>query len=358
MSHLKQYALQYARLGMSIVPLLPREKYPGLKEWQNKATTDPGTIREWWTAEPESNIGFITGKRSGRIVVLDLDEHPEEGKFGIEIVKEWEAEHGKFPETWEAVTGSGGRHLYFRDTEDRLRAQHLYNGSVDFQSDSALIVLPHSVHPNGTEYYWDISPDDMPLADINENVLAFIQEGKKQVLTIDPGLESASVIPKGSRVSTMFRLVSKLIGTGMSEDTIRDAVRSENESRCQPPLTESELEKEVFPAIQRYKNPASSSTYYNRFRLPDIITGQAREDSIYRLIYRLKSMNCDDQSIFYLMSEENRRKCKPPLPDDYLERSVYLQALQNYKKGGRFNGRSDGLLRLSELSPFCDEQEK
>lgn len=358
MSHYRQYALQYAKLGMSVIPLKEKEKYPFLTEWQKKASSDPYQIRSWWTESPQCNIGFLTGKKSGRIVVIDLDEHPDEGKFGIEIWKDWESKHGKFPETWEAVTGSGGRHLYFRDIEDRPRAQHLYNGSVDFQSDSALIVLPPSVHPCGNVYYWDISPDDVPLADIDENVLAFIQEGMNQTLIknpIDVSENSSAPIKKGFRVSSMFKLVTRLVNSGISEQNIINVVRSENEKRCIPPLTESELKKEVFPAIRRYRNPSSSSAYYNQFRLSDVLTGQERIDQLYRLVYSLKNKNLDDFTIYMAVSKENEKKCVPILTTDELEQTVYLPALRNYEKGERYNGRPDDHIRLDEISPFSDK---
>ena len=347
MPNYKQYAYQYSKLGLSVVPLLPGQKYPGLKEWQLKATRDPHQIYTWWTESPDSNIGFITGKRSDRIVVLDLDEHPEEGKFGIELWREWEHEHGKFPETWEAVTGSGGRHLYFRDTEDRPRAQHLYNGSVDFQSDSALIVLPPSVHPNGNSYYWDVSPDDVPLADINDNVLQFIKEGQKQSVRKTFTEDKDSKIQKGSRVNFCFNLVARLINIGLPEDSIRKTVQEENLRRCDPPLTNADLEREVFPAIKRYKSPAS---YNTRFRLPDVLTGDSRKDMLYRAVYSMLSRNHDNLSIFMTIHQENRVKCKPPLPEDDLDQLID-QAIRNYAEGGRFNGSGDHI-RPDDISPF------
>ena len=49
-------------------PLTPN----GLKD----ATTNPEQIRNWWTRWPYANIGIVTGKVSG-IVVVDVD--PEKG---------------------------------------------------------------------------------------------------------------------------------------------------------------------------------------------------------------------------------------------------------------------------------------
>lgn len=369
----KQYAIRYAELGLSIVPLQYRNKVPPMGNWQNLATKDPATIAAWWSpgripfqsfnsagnpvtwySNPGYNIGFLTGAKSSRIVVLDLDEHPEDGRYGIEIAEDWEREHGKFPETWCAVTGSGGRHLYFRDTCDRPRLQHLYDRSVDFQSGDALIVLPPSIHPTGNPYYWDLSPGDVPLADIDDNVLAFIAEGQKSQAGTATNANQAALaetIMEGNRVNSMFRLTAKLQSAGLSEDNIIEIIQRENLARCKPPLTDTELEREVFPAIRRYSEETSSA-YYRAFELPERLSGQSRFDSLYRAVYWLKSKGFSDLAIRSAISAENTEKCDPPLEESILESRVLALALSNFRKGGKPDVRQTQRLRLDSLSPL------
>lgn len=58
-------------------------------------------------------------------------------------------------------------------------------------------------------------------------------------------------IPQENRTSTMLQLVSGLVAKGFSEEAIKAAVIVENRRKCNPPLSEKELEKEVFSAMQR-----------------------------------------------------------------------------------------------------------
>ncbi len=66
---------------MPVFPCKPRDKVPlpslapnGLKN----ATTDHDTVTQWWTLEPDANIGVVTG----RIFVLDVDGEP--GKAALD----------------------------------------------------------------------------------------------------------------------------------------------------------------------------------------------------------------------------------------------------------------------------------
>src|SRR6266404_162205 len=104
-------ALSYANRGWPVLPIRPESKVPlgalaphGLQN----ATTDPGTIRQWWTTTPTANVGIRTGVISG-LVVLDVDPR----RWGDEALWELERQHGKILETVETLTGGGGRHIFF-----------------------------------------------------------------------------------------------------------------------------------------------------------------------------------------------------------------------------------------------------
>jgi len=82
-------ALAYAKLGLPVIPLhnpLPNDvcscskgpdcqsvgKHPRTKNGFKDATTDMAQVEEWWTHWPDANIGIVTGKASGWLV-LDID---------------------------------------------------------------------------------------------------------------------------------------------------------------------------------------------------------------------------------------------------------------------------------------------
>ena len=71
MSDLFAAALDYASRGLPVFPCMPRGKMPAVARGFRAATTNPATIRRYWT-DPERNIGIPTGMPSG-LWVLDID---------------------------------------------------------------------------------------------------------------------------------------------------------------------------------------------------------------------------------------------------------------------------------------------
>jgi len=148
-------ALAYASFGWRVCPIKAKDKKPPLvKEWQNKATTDPTIIHEWLTKWADANIGIATGRETGWFV-LDID-----GGRGSESLIALEAEIGPLPETREARTGSGGRHLLFKMPERDIRNQQGFRPGLDIRGDGGYIVAPPSIHPNGQAYSWPYNFDD------------------------------------------------------------------------------------------------------------------------------------------------------------------------------------------------------
>jgi hypothetical protein len=130
-------ALSYAARGWHVFPLRPGDKRPAVKDWDNRATTDPARIESAWTAGLY-NIGIACGP--SKLVVVDLDI-PKSGKEpppayrkpgvtnGADVLAMLcEALDQPFPATYAVRTGTGGQHLYFtappgevlRNTASRL----------------------------------------------------------------------------------------------------------------------------------------------------------------------------------------------------------------------------------------------
>ena len=137
-------ALTYARRGWRVFPCQPRGKAPRTKRGHNDATTDEGQIRAWWGECPEANIGLATG---AGLAVIDVDD-----EAGFE---ELEAKHGDLPPTLEAVTGSGGRHMFYSFGGEELRSRNAFGRGVDLKADGGYVIAAPSVHPSGGLYAWD-----------------------------------------------------------------------------------------------------------------------------------------------------------------------------------------------------------
>ena len=110
------------RPPLAIFPLAAKNKVPAISKEKGghgclDATTDEKQIMQWWKQYPNANIGIATGEING-IVVIDCDNHPEQGKYGDEDLAELETKYGKLPPSWEVLTGSGGRHLFFKIPND------------------------------------------------------------------------------------------------------------------------------------------------------------------------------------------------------------------------------------------------
>jgi hypothetical protein len=121
------------------------------------ASTDPKAIRAWWKATPDANIGIATG--ASGLLVVDIDRHgdlDEGGEAWADIVRT----HGAV-ETAEAVSGSGGRHVYFRLPQgvEVASGQGVLGPSIDVRSARGYIIAPPSNHLIQA-YYWDLDPTD------------------------------------------------------------------------------------------------------------------------------------------------------------------------------------------------------
>ena len=124
MSDLLAAALDYAARGLPVFPCLPRGKTPAVARGFHAATTNPATIRRYWT-DPDRNIGIPTGMPSG-VWVLDID-----GPEGEASLRALEMKHGAIPKTRIVDHCSGlrmrGLHIRVQSHDRRQdRSRHRY----------------------------------------------------------------------------------------------------------------------------------------------------------------------------------------------------------------------------------------
>ena len=261
--NMKEWALHYAEMGLAVFPLACRDKVPAVVDGCKAATTERTTIERWWDKNPQYNIGIATGNKSSGLVVIDLDVDKNKGIDGYDVLRDWQNKHGKFPETWQSITGRGGYHYFYKDAIVHSNRVGLYEG-VDIRGEGGYIVAPPSVHPNGNIYEWEQGPEEYEIAQVDNIVNDFLK-GEKQRRDSEhkTNFKVPELIPEGKRVDTIVRLIASLRTKGLDDDAIKAAVRVENEKRCNPPLKEKELEKAVFPALKR--DWQVNSPYYNNF---------------------------------------------------------------------------------------------
>lgn len=240
-------AIRYAEKKCPIFPIREQDKAPATIHGYLDSTTDLGIIREWWSKNPNYNIGMPTGEMSG-IVVIDIDNHPEKSRNGFASLRYLERLYGTLPATAEVQTGSGGKHLYFK-----YPSGHTINNStdklaegIDVRGQGGYVVVPPSVHQNGNRYVWTDSKS--AIVDLPEGWIKALEKKDNMipVKTTDTG-----IVYEGGRTNYLVSFAGRMINLGADPETSKSAIRSENVLKCNPPLSENELNREVFPILYR-----------------------------------------------------------------------------------------------------------
>ena len=230
-------AIEYAKKGFAVFPLKYRDKVPLIRNGCKDATTDAAQIKAWWQKYPNANIGLATGSVSQNVFVIDLDIDEDRGIDGYHSLEDWQREHGDFPETWTAITGRGGYHLYYRGNGKIKNRAGIIDG-VDIRGNGGYVVAPPSIHKNGNRYEWEYSPDEFEIAKADNNVEYFLShDDQKQ----GASFTMPNIVAAGQRNQMLFRFACMMQAKGASDQSVFAATMAENESSCSPPLTEQEV---------------------------------------------------------------------------------------------------------------------
>lgn len=231
-------ALGYLARGWSVLPVRPRDKRP-LLAWERLQDERPAEaeLRAWFARWPQANVGIVTGAVSA-LVVLDVD--PKHG--GEDSLERLARDHGALPDTVEAVTGGGGRHLYFRHPRAEVGNRVGLRPGLDVKGDGGYVVAPPSLHPSGRRYAWrsgrspaDLAPAPMPLWLLDPHSArpgrsladwrALLREG----------------VAEGRRNSTVASLTGHLLWHGVDPEVALELMLAWNRLRCRPPLDDAEV---------------------------------------------------------------------------------------------------------------------
>lgn len=253
LSELGRAALAYVRAGFAVFPCRPRSKVPNTPHGLNDWTDNPEHVINHWGAHPNDNIGITCGAPSGGLLVLDFDV--SEAKNGLETLKQWEMEHGELPETAEAITGSGGKHYFFRTDRNNIKPTSNQELGVDVRCDGSFVVAPGSIHPNGNAYEWWCSPWECEMATADGNVLDFLdyvqRNGGEDGTRKENGkFRLPDKIKSGERDKTLFRYASHLRSVGRSDEEIMATVLGVNFQRCEPPMDSRDIQRIVRSACK------------------------------------------------------------------------------------------------------------
>lgn len=248
-------------------------KHPIIPNWPKSGTTDPDVIRQWWTKWPMANIGILTGQQTG-LLLLDVDNKDD----GPGNLRDLEQKHGQLPDTVEAITGSGGRHILFKYPANRkITNKARFHPGLDTRSDGGMFVAAPSIHASGRRYEWEVlsHPDDVELAECPEWLLNLMAASSTKVKALKTKSTPESQILDGERNSALTSLAGTMRRRGMEYDSILAALMIENDKRCQPPLDDQEVEQ-IVRSVTRYAPAAdfANSSKKKKYPLTDLGNGE------------------------------------------------------------------------------------
>lgn len=248
-------ALSYAKLGWHVMPIEASGKKPLTTNGLNDATLDVQKIQEWWQRWPGANVGVRTGSPSD-VVALDIDPR-HGGDVSLELLVD---RLGALPDTVQALTGGGGRHILFQMPVGPLQGFNdgRLGAGFDLKSSGGYIVVAPSRHESGKLYSWEGScvPGEQPLGRLPDGWLSELRKPKPRVAKA--GAPGGEVYGAGQRNAALARQAGALRRVGMSENDIFESVWKINLERCKPPLDEREV-RTLAGSIARYAPEETSA---------------------------------------------------------------------------------------------------
>lgn len=238
-------------MGFKVFPLRENAKTPLFKgNAQTQGTTDLNQVRDIWTQHPNVNIGIATGNG---LTVIDVDTVASHGVDGENSMLEYQVDNGFINETLEVTTPTGGKHYYYLTDNEYSNKASILPG-VDVRGLGGYVVGPGSTI-NGTLYEAKQLTEPQRA---NSEVLQLLGACKKRETSTDPfeALEkgySDTLIPQGSRTDYLIKQCAQLCDGTKTLKTMKKMIQIINENNLETPLTDKELETEVFPSLERFK---------------------------------------------------------------------------------------------------------
>jgi len=261
-------ALAAAERGWPVFPIHQNGKYPAVKDWENRATTDPAQLEQWWEKVPY-NIGIACGPAG--LVVIDLDSArgqsppPQWAEHGVthgSQVLAFLAQRAGEPDpidTYTVISPNDGEHRYYLTPPDlalRNTIGELGNGlgwRIDTRAHGGNIIAAGSVRRIGTRLRcYQAHPqrpaDPAPLPQWLATRLSPPPPPQRTPIRLRPGAhrldaylqaallgeaKNVTLAISGTRAGTLFTsaaALGELVGAGLLHeqlalDTLLDAAR-------------------------------------------------------------------------------------------------------------------------------------
>lgn len=282
-NNLLNHALHYAKLGLPVLPLhnpvrfgssficscrdgrfcKDSCKHPRTRNGFYNATTNELIIIEWWEMYPDANIGILTGRESG-FIVLDVDIK-DGGNHSLSYLEnEYRDLLGQDSEDYDSVSGtlaaysgSGGSHYYFnypKDYEVKGSVSKIGLG-LDVRANGNYIIAPPSRNILGNQYQWFGTNTD--IMDAPTWLIYETQKEQpnysKQVIKTDAKAKKTKIRDGEGRYDFFWRYVAGLVNSFSHEMALKLAM-AKNEELLVPPYDDKRVEYIVSYLYRRYGN--------------------------------------------------------------------------------------------------------
>lgn len=256
MSALRNAALAYTRMGLTIIPSVPRSKKP-LIEWGEFRTRRPelAVVETWFDPKkilrtvdgretrgtPDANLQVICGGAT-RLLVLDLD-----GAGAEEFLNANGVELPAFGPRVKSGRIDGGEHVWMRvpakyaqlaSKNDVFHTKKARGFAIDIKNENGLATVPPSVHENGSPYTWSSSLGEIvDIPEVPDELMALLLESpayKDQPSDGEHGpkvseeeiAEMLRGVSRGSRNETAARLAGWFLARGLTREQTYAALQA------------------------------------------------------------------------------------------------------------------------------------
>ena len=285
MSRLLEAALRYAKeTGWPVFPC-NSDKAPLVQHGVLEATTDPESIKAWWTRWPDANIGCNVG--AAGLVVLDFDP----GSCAEEVC----ADLNLPQKTLKATTPRGGIHCFYRLDEGEVVSPSASKIAphVDVRSLNSYVLLPPSTTPDG-KYEWQ--DKDTPIIYRSDEFIKIAKQAREKDVDrdewiIEPDLPehiqaATEWLKKDAKIAIdgqggdhiAYATAAHLRSHGISQETAYELIIQHWNPRCAPPWAEDELDHLQDKVENGYKyatsQPGNITNAFRQASRKNLLTGK------------------------------------------------------------------------------------
>ena len=236
----KEIASPLASMLVPVTPVRAGTKKAFLPDFPTTATTNFAQIDEWNKLYSDCNVACVARAEEGGAWFFEVDSP--------EVIPRMERQTGqKMPDTFKVRSRPGRGHFYFRHTKasmvmGNISQTYVIGQDWSVRTNREYVVGPGSIHPDTGQPYtalnWGI-----PIVEAPDWLIEWLLSQKVQKQAAPSTATAAEaprnekgLVPHGAIHGYMLTQAGKLRAQGLSEESIRVALRELVEKNCQPPI--------------------------------------------------------------------------------------------------------------------------